>query len=90
MSAASRLKKYVDGTWVWKTEGDAKAGVEIGVRDSNGRFVASQSLNLEVVATPLCAEALACKQLEKKVFNQSCFLYKHSFFYSAIQSTHMR
>ncbi|XP_058223051.1 uncharacterized protein LOC131332769 [Rhododendron vialii] len=53
-----KLKFNVDGAWVSRSDGLAEAGAGIVARDSNGSFVAARSLNLGVVGTPLCAEAM--------------------------------
>ncbi|KAF7132969.1 hypothetical protein RHSIM_Rhsim09G0109000 [Rhododendron simsii] len=42
-----------------ESNGLTEAGVGIVVRDSNGSFVAARSLNLGVVGSSLCAEAMA-------------------------------
>lgn len=61
--SCGKLKFNVDGAWVSRSyglaEAEAEAGAGIVVRDSNGSFVAARSLNLGVVGSPLCAEALA-------------------------------
>ncbi|KAF7154826.1 hypothetical protein RHSIM_Rhsim01G0175900 [Rhododendron simsii] len=54
-----KLKFNVDGAWVSRSDELAKAGAGMVVRDSNGSFVAARSLNLGVVGSPLCAEAMA-------------------------------
>ncbi|KAG5562464.1 hypothetical protein RHGRI_005257 [Rhododendron griersonianum] len=55
--ACGKLKFNVDGAWVSRSNGLAEAGIV--VRDSNGSFVVAHSLNLGVVGSPLCAEAMA-------------------------------
>ncbi|KAF7149489.1 hypothetical protein RHSIM_Rhsim02G0067500 [Rhododendron simsii] len=62
-SMCGKLKFNVDGAWVSRSNGLAKAGAGIVVRDSNGSFVAARSLNLGVVGSPLCAEAMAWRAM---------------------------
>ncbi|KAG5548118.1 hypothetical protein RHGRI_013724 [Rhododendron griersonianum] len=57
--ACGNLKFNVDGAWVSRSDGLVEAGAGIVVRDSNGSFVVAHSLNLGVVGSSLCAEAMA-------------------------------
>ncbi|KAG5565939.1 hypothetical protein RHGRI_001759 [Rhododendron griersonianum] len=36
-------------------------GVGFVIRDGSGRFIAARSVNLRVVSSAICAEALACR-----------------------------
>ncbi|KAF7144328.1 hypothetical protein RHSIM_Rhsim05G0157200 [Rhododendron simsii] len=58
--ATGWVKVIFDGAWV-NRDGGPKEGAAFVIWDGSGRFIATRSVNLGVVSSALCAEALACR-----------------------------